>query len=488
MKRRDFLKFAGALGSSTLFTSALANTFFLASAHGAAVPVESLRKILPPNEGQILVPTDAKFKETLVIYNKRVLVAPKVRVMCATPKAVALAIQWARDNEIPLAMRAGGHSYEGFSSSTGLVIDVRPMNKMTMSQNAETVTVGAGGALGQIYAHISAKGRAIPAGSCPTVGVTGHTTGGGFGLLARSYGLACDSLLEAKLVNAKGDLLTLNAQENSDLFWAIRGAGGGSFGIVTELTFKTHKVENVSVFGASWSATPEVATRLMRTWQQWAPNSPKAINTLFKISKGKDGTYNIRCVIQCDGSESLIRQQMELSLFKVAAPASVTYKTLPFIGAVRRFSGEEGPYPSIYMKAKSDYLSKVMTESDCANFLKALPSGVAVMFDSYGGEVGAVANDATAFVHRQDTICSLQYYMEWSDPASTEGKLRTMREFHTAVRPAMSGRAYFNYCDMDLPNWAEAYWGSNLPRLTQIKSQHDPENVFRHAQSVPLKK
>lgn len=482
MKRRDFLRYSG----HSLVTAALADGLFLATADAqTGVPIDSLRRALPPNEAQLLLPGQAAFQSTLASYNRRVMKTPQVRVLVQTDDAVAATLRWAQENNVPLAMRSGGHSYEGFSGSTGVVIDTRLMNKISMSDDSDRVLVGAGAALGQIYAKVADRGRAIPAGTCPTVGVTGHTTGGGFGLLARTYGLACDSLVSATLVNARGEILTVSDAENRDLFWAIRGAGSGSFGVVTNLTFRTHRVRQVSVFGASWSVPAKTAAALMKTWQQWAPQSPAAINTLIRVSKGQNGTYNLRCVVQCDGPADQIRREMERSLFAVRAPAKTDYRTLPFIGAVKRFAGSDAAYPSIYMKAKSDYLDRVMSDEGLHVFLTHLPAGMSVMFDAYGAQVSAPANDATAFVHRRNTLCSLQYYMQWEKAAQTDAKLKVMRDFHDRLRPYMSGRAYFNYCDLDLKNWAEAYWGANLERLKDVKTRHDPENFFRYAQSVP---
>src|SRR5712691_6437518 len=149
----------------------------------------------------LLRSTDRNFERYQPAYNRRTMLRPQLRALCKTPKSVAVMVDWARSNAVPFALRSGGHGYEGFSQSASVVIDTRLMNKIEIDTAGRSVAIGAGAALGDIYKQIGAKGFAIPAGSCPTVGVSGHALGGGFGLLARQMGLACDSLQSVELVD-----------------------------------------------------------------------------------------------------------------------------------------------------------------------------------------------------------------------------------------------------------------------------------------------
>jgi FAD/FMN-containing dehydrogenase len=153
---------------------------------------------------------------------------------------------------LPFAVRSGGHSYEGFSQSQSVVIDTRMLNQITFDRTARTMTVGAGATLGPIYEAIGAAGFGFPGGSCPTVGVAGHALGGGFGLIARPFGLACDNLQWLELVDPQGAIIQVDAQHNPDLFWAARGGGGGSFGAVTRFRFKIYRISQVVVLGVTW--------------------------------------------------------------------------------------------------------------------------------------------------------------------------------------------------------------------------------------------
>lgn len=483
--RRDLLKLAGTFTAYTALSSMAGQMLWIPSALGQMVPVDDLKSNLHPQDAQILVPKSAQFAETLISYNQRTQVTPSVRVLCVTPESVATCIQWAQQHQVPLAMRCGGHSYEGFSQTTGIVIDTRLMNSITLSSSAEDVLVGGGTALGEIYAAISKKNRALPAGSCPHVGVTGHTTGGGYGLLARPFGLACDSLQKIEIVTAQGQILEASEQSNADLFWACRGGGGGSFGVITQLQFKTYHVPQVATFTASWSTNKKTTVSLFKAWQAWAPEAPSNITSLIKVNKSK-GLYQVRCVGQTIGTETEVTQELKGSVFKVKAPSKWTLKTKPFIDAVKQFAGKDTSYPTTFMKGKSDYCKTALSDQGLDALMNNLPVGITVIFDSYGGKIRNTSDSATAFAHRQSTLNSIQYYSDWETSAETANNLKIMKNYYDSLREYMSGSAYVNYCDLDLPDYAQSYWGNNLPKLKQIKNMYDPQNFFKHAQSVPL--
>jgi hypothetical protein len=163
---------------------------------------------------------------------------------------------------------------------------------------------------------------------------------------------------------------------------------------------------------------------------------------------------------------------------------------MTFSQAARVFNGGGPPYDSVLMKGKSDYVTEPLTDQGILTLLNGLqnaPGEIAVLFDSYGGAINKVAADATAFVHRGNTRYSIQYYMQWDSPQASIANIAMMRTLYSSMRPFVSGGAYVNYCDLDLADgYARAYWGDNLPRLMKIKAQVDPQNIFRHAQSVPL--
>lgn len=501
MKRREFLSNLGstatAFGAYTIVSGAFLNQFFIENALGSEVSLNELAKILGPEEATVLVPSSPDFAKFNKAFNMRVQVTPAVRVLCLTEESIAKCIQWSRTNNIPLAMRNGGHSYEGFSSTTGLVIDVRLREKMNLYREGEDtfLQVESGAKLGKIYEFLAPHGLAIPAGSCPTVGVTGHTTGGGFGLLARTFGLACDSLLKARIVMANGEILNASESENPDLFWAIRGAGGGSFGVVTELTFKTSKVKEVVVFGATYSGDQKTILAIMKQWLAWAPASFKEINCLMRLQRVSDKSWSIRIYGQrvplenetVEQTQKRVNDMLEkFNRIKAADAGKFVVKPLSFIDSVHRFAGSETELSSVYMKGKSDYIKNGISDDGLLMMMSQIPTGVASMFDCYGGVIADRKDSDTAFAHRENTLCSIQHYSEWRNSSDSQTKVATLQKYYDSLRPYMSGSSYFNYCDLDIKNYAEAYWGSNLAKLVQIKKKFDPQNIFKHAQSVPL--
>jgi FAD/FMN-containing dehydrogenase len=442
---------------------------------------------LAASDATLLQPGDHDFNKYEPAYNRRTMLQPQLRALCRTPNAVAVMVDWARSNNVPFAMRSGGHCYEGFSQSTGVVIDTRLMNAVDLS--GDTATIGAGAALGDIYKKIGAKGFAIPAGSCPTVGVSGHVMGGGFGLLGRPFGLACDGLEWIELVDPQGRIIQADQQQNPDLFWACRGGGGGSFGVATRYRLKLHPVPQVVTFTIDWSLDSAGAAKIMKAWQAWAPQAPKTITSIFRIGKRQNGSINAHCSGQSVGSVAEVRRELK-ALLNVEQPDAVpNIRTRTFLQAVDYFSGGWN-YESTYSKCKSDYVLTPLSDDGIATLiagLRKLPANAIVpICDAYGGAVADVAPDATAFPHRAGTLYCIQYYSSWASSADTSQRVKYMHDLYASMRPYVSGAAYVNYCDLDLPDWATAYWGSNLPRLRQVKAAFDPDNLFRHAQSIPL--
>ncbi len=393
-------------------------------------------------------------------------------------------VDWCHSNNLPFAVRCGGHSYEGCSQSTSVVIDIRLMNAIAVDPKTSTAVVGAGTSLGSLYRAITAHGLAFTGGSCPTVGISGHLLGGGYGYLARPYGLACDSLLSATLVNPDGQQVRADAHQNTDLYWACRGGGGGSFGIATGFTLRLKKVAKVIVFRVVWlGLSTKAAKSVMKAWQSWAPQAPRTIDSNLVVAKGANGTINMHAAGQSVGTLAELQRELK----ELPHSRSVLIRRMAFSDAVDFFAGEPG-YPTQFIKGKSDYATAPISDEGLDVFMSGLARSLPkyVVYDAYGGSLAEIATDATAFAHRNETLFCLQYGSVWSNPADTQEHIDDMRQFYASLRPYMSGGAYVNYCDLDLPDYATAYWGENLPRLKQIKAAFDPGNVFRHAQSVPL--
>ena len=444
---------------------------------------------LPASDALLLKPTDARYADYLPAANKRRQLSPSLRAVCKTENAVAVMVDWVRSNDLGFAVRCGGHSYEGFSQSSDVVIDLRGLAAITVDKAAGTVTVGSGASLYQIYQALAAQGLALPAGSCPTVGISGHVLGGGHGLLARSHGLTCDSLHQVTMIDAQAQTLQANQTTNADLFWACRGGGGGSFGIATHFVLNVFPLKSALVFGVTWTLSQSHAVRMFTAWQAWAPNAPSNITSIMKVGPAGKGLIMLRCIGQSVGTQAELQGNLA-NLTKLDTPSSaLKIQSLGFLDAVKHFSGGLA-YDSEFFKAKSDYVLTPLGPAAIAAMMAAvapLPAaGIALLCDAYGGKIGDVAADATAFPRRAGTQFCIQYYTSWQRAADTAARIATITKVYAAMRPYMPGASYVNYCDLDLPDFANAYWGANLARLSAVKTAYDPQNVFRHAQSVPV--
>jgi hypothetical protein len=364
-----------------------------APAPTAAAPLPPLPD-LPASDVLFLKPGNPQYKDYLPVANLRTRLSPALRAVCRTEHAVAVMVSWVRENQLSFAVRCGGHSYEGFSQSADVVIDLRGLAAINVDTHANLVTVGSGASLYHIYQAVAAKGLALQAGSCPTVGVSGHILGGGHGLLARSHGLTCDSMQQVTVVDAKSRVLTANETSEPDLYWACRGGGGGSFGIATEFRLRVFPLKSALVFGVSWKLSQALAAKLFAAWQAWAPNAPSNITPIMKVGSAGGGAITMRCIGQSVGSESELWAELKPLLTLSSPSSALSVQSLSFLDAVKHFAGPLD-YEQVYMKAKSDYVLTPLN-SDAIGVmmqaLAALPAGAVVLLcDGYGGRIADVA-------------------------------------------------------------------------------------------------
>ena len=388
---------------------------------------------------------------------------------------------------LPLALLRGRAAVAGSARSErtarfGVVVDLSRLKGVSVSQGHAVVFAGA--RLGNIYNTLGARGLAIPAGTCPSVGIGGHALGGGFGLASRAWGLASDNLVSAQVVTADGKVVVADAAHHADLFWACRGGGGGNFGIVTQFVFRTHAVSQGSYFIASWpwAQVEEVVASFLR----WGPHAPDALGSLCRLAAGPGGP-TVQVFGQFLGSEAALKA----ALASLGPPATkLTTGTATWLDLVRRWAGCLGhslpgcaaPGHQAFVGA-SDYFRAVPGAAQLAKFRSVIEArgaaSGALLIDAYGGAPNRVSPAATAFVHRNE-LASIQYFAA-GDGSSARAWVDASR---TTLRPAVSGAAYVNYIDPHLANWQQAYYGSNLPRLRQVKHRYDPHNLFRFAQSI----
>jgi FAD/FMN-containing dehydrogenase len=456
--------------------------------------------------GRLSRPSAAHYRVDAEIYNPAFdAVRPAGIAFCADAADVARCVTFARQHDLPLAVRCGGHSYGGYSTGPGLVVDVSLMSQVAVS--GEMATVGAGARLIDVYSGLNQRGVSIPAGSCPTVGIAGLALGGGIGVMDRLHGLTCDHIVGLEVVTADGRVVQADAGTNADLYWACRGGGGGNFGVVTRFVFSTFATTDVSLFGLSWPWA--AAAELLPTWMEWASGGPDELwSNCFFEANGEHGDPLIQVNGVWAGSQADTQAQLAKLIAAVGPPSGQVVGENAFGDAMYIEAGcrdlsqaachlsdqqPGGTLPRAVTVAKSDTFDHILGDAAVAAVLAGINQRQAegkagtVAFDSWGGAIDRVGPGATAFVHRH-ARASAQYLVVFSEgvaAAAVQDARAWLESWYATMRPYSSG-AYQNYIDPYLADWQTAYYGANLARLKKVKAKWDPDNAFHFAQSIPL--
>ena len=425
-----------------------------------------LRELQRVVAGPVFLPSSAAYATERLEYNARFDQHPLAVVRARNARDVQAVVRWGLKHDVRVIPRSGGHSYAGYSSGSGVVVDLGALTGV--HRDGGTAVIGPGTRLINVYAQLAGHGLTIPAGSCPTVAL-----GGGVGLASRKFGTTSDNVVSMVVVIGDGTLRQVNAHSNPDLFWALRGSGGRNFGIVTSFRLRTRHVGAGSHFVKSfpWSSAADVVPE----WQRWAPHAPPE---LFSICSLGAGTFQV--FGQYLGSESRLRAALPPFL------AGATTGSASYLDLTKRWAGclsESVPACAVVHRtafaAKSDYVAKPFSAAAVATMKTWLGQGLGtLLMDSYGG---AIRHGTGSFGHR-DALCSLQYYTSWSGNGSAQ--LAWLRGFHAAMRPHVTGGAYVNYIDPELTDWRHAYYGPRLARLVAVRKRYDPHRVFRFKQGI----
>ncbi|MFF1542341.1 FAD-binding oxidoreductase [Streptomyces sp. NPDC058291] len=440
---------------------------------GAQVDWQDLSRRL---HGALLRPGNPGFEDARKLFNPlHDDHVPAAVVQCESALDVSNAVLVAA-NRVPLAARSGGHSYPGYSAPHGgLVVDMRRMSAVSV-QAEGTVTVGAGATLRDLYSALGQANRCVPAGSCFTVGVAGVTLGGGIGVLQRKFGLTCDHLLTAEIVTADGRRLTASAARTPDLFWGLRGGGGGNFGIVTEFTFSTDPAPALTVFVVGFPAGK--VTEVLSAWQPWIASAPRELWANLNIAGGDPpGCRVAGCFV---GPSSACGPLLDDLVSRCGVlPARRTLQDRDFFNAMRFFAGRPDRESFV---ASSRVLSAPASDPAAVTTLLTGRAGLALILDPLGGAVADVDVQQTAFPHRK-AFATAQVYAT-ATAASEVETAQSVAEVVAGLAALGIGGGYINYIDPALPEWPESYYGPNLGRLRSIAHDYDPDKVFDFAQGL----
>jgi len=441
--------------------------------------------------GELIQPGDSDYDEARKVYNGSINKRPRMIAHCADVADVISCVNFARENDMLLAVRGGGHNGGGLAvADDALVIDLSSMRGVRVDPEERTVRVEGGARWGDVDHASHAFGLAVPTGIISTTGVAGLTLGGGHGYLSRKYGLAIDNLLEADVVLADGRLVKANEEENEDLFWAIRG-GGGNFGVVTSFLFKGNPVS--TVYGGPMLWELDRAEEILRWYREFSLQAPEDLYGFFAFLSVPPGppfpehlhNKNMCAVVWCysgaleDAEDAFrpIREDVGLAAFEFLGPMP-----MPVLNSL--FDPLLPPGLSQYWRG--DFVKELSDEAIALHleYGSALPTPLSTMhIYPIDGAVHRVGDNDTAFSHR-DANWSAVYFGVDPDPDNAERLTEWTKEYWAALHPYSAGGAYVNFMMDEGQERIKATYQDNFERLVEIKNEYDPTNLFRVNQNI----
>jgi len=439
-------------------------------------------------QGKIVMPTDADYTETRKVYNAMIDKHPGMIVKCTDVADVVNAVNFGRENNLLIAIRGGGHNGGGLGiCNEGLVIDLSGIKFVRVDTSNDTVRVGGGNLWHEVDHATHAFGLAVPAGIVSSTGVGGLTLGGGVGYLSRKYGLTIDNLLEADMVLADGSLVTVNADQYPDLFWAIRG-GGGNFGIVTSFKFQAHHVK--TVFGGPTLWPIEQTEEIMEWYDGFLSNAPDELNGFIAtmVIPGPPFPEHLHKKQFC-GIVWCYTGDMEKAkeVFKPVLEKKPVFEhvgEMPYPTMQSLFDGLFPPHMQWYWRA--DFFDGLGPEISAQHlkFGSNIPTPLSQMhLYPITGAAGRIAADKTPWAYRDAKYAGVIVGVD-PDPKNADKITNWCKDYWTALHPFSSGGAYSNFMMDEGQDRVKASYRHNYPRLVEIKTRYDPQNLFRVNQNI----
>ncbi|MFF1680574.1 FAD-binding oxidoreductase [Streptomyces sp. NPDC058256] len=455
-------------------------------------PAQAAQQELTGFKGQLIGPDDSGYDEARSVYNAMIDRRPALVARCTSAEDVSHVVGFARDHGLPLAVRGGGHHGAGLGTcDDGVVLDLSPLKDIEVDPKARTVRVGGGCVWGEVDKATNPHGLATPSGIISTTGVGGLSLGGGLGHLTRKCGLSVDNILEADLVLASGEQVRANADENTDLYWAIRG-GGGNFGVVTSFLFRLHEVSTVIAGPTFWPV--ELTAEVLTAYRDFLPHAPRELNGFFLVGSVPPAPpfpeelhlRKICGVVWCyvgDDTEAAARLMAPL-LDALPEPLLHGPAPMPHPAIQSAFDGLYPPGDQWYWRA--DFVNEVPNEAAelHAKFGAELPTWKSTMhLYPIDGAAHDHAPTDTAWSYRDARWASVYAGVD-ADPANADLIKRWTVDYFDALHPFSAGGAYVNMMMDEGQERVRASYRDNYARLARVKADRDPGNLFRLNQNI----
>lgn len=440
--------------------------------------------------GDVVLQSHEDYKEHILAWNRAIEKSPLVIVYCHNTVDVSNAIKWSKENSIPFKIRSGRHHYEGFSTGDGvLVIDVSKMNKIFLDKDKNIAKIEGGVRNRELYEALNSNNYPFPGGGCPTVGAAGYTLGGGWGYSARFFGLGCDYLIEAEIVDGQGNIIIANEKINSDLLWALKGAGAGNFGVVTSITFKLlDKIENGTLVSIEYKNTTE--EEMISIFDMVQKNLKKLDRRLnIKIAFYNSKIKGIGALVTGIFYGSKEEAEEVLAPFKnLSKEINFDLKYMSVFDINKKIQDDHPDYEKY--KSTGRFIDREYNKDEIRTILDILDEiaegseYTALTLYGLGGAVKNKAKDETAFYYRDaDFILGMQSVWEDSEYAN-ENKKWIVDKFK--IIKEMTIGSFIAFPIAELESYETEYYGENISKLREIKKKYDPNNIFKFEQSIKI--
>lgn len=438
--------------------------------------------------GKLITRDSFEYEESRKSWNRAIEKYPLAIVCCKNKEDIINAIDWSKENEVSIRIRSGAHNYEGFSTGNDvLVIDMQYMNNIYIDEEKALVKAEGGVRNREIYNVTGEMNYPFPGGGCPTVGVAGLILGGGWGYSSRLYGLSCDSVVQIELINYNGEEIIASENINKDLFWALKGAGGGNFGVVTSITFKlAKKVSNVTLINADFKTNDnDEVINIISQWQKEYKTLDKRFNGKISIYNSKENGKGAKFTALFYGNKEEVRSIIDPILNK-ATNIICKIEECSLLEANTKIQDSHPDYESY--KSTGRFLYNEFSRDEIENLIDLISDlgegGIysAVTLYGLGGNVGESSLESSAFYHRgAKFIVGFQVLWEEAKYAPIN-KIWFLEKFKEIKK--MTKGSFINFPLSELPNYEEEYFGDFYKSLKEIKEKYDPENIFSFPQGI----
>lgn len=442
--------------------------------------------MIPGFAGVVIGPSDDGYDAHRDVWNGMVDNHPVLIARAESAADVAVAVRFARQRDLDIGVKSGGHSVLGLSvPDGGLMIDLSPMSGIRVDADRRRARVQGGALLRYLDQASLEHGLATTAGNVSHTGVGGLTLGGGMGWLARQFGLACDNVEEFEVVTAEGDAVRASSSDNADLFWGLRG-GGGNFGVVTEFEFRLHPVANQAL-AVDLFFDPDGAVEPLRRWRDLLPDAPREA-TLTADAVTIEGRPTVAIGFVWVGDRDQAHDYLQ-TMRSIGMPRRESVQDLSYIDLQRLADDRHHHGKRRY--AAGHYLTEFPDDAIEAFLTRGAPAGDDIDWDrvagggfqAYGGAIAEVSNDDSAFSHR-DALLEFFGGQTWVDPAEDEIRMASARAFGAVLAPFASGVYVNSIFEPDPAELRRAYGQAKLDRLAALKKKWDPGNVFHLNQNI----